>query len=494
MLPRYHLITSLPHHLIASSPHCLVTSSPHCLITSLPRHLITSSPHCLVTSSPHCLITSSPHCLITSSPHCLITSSPHCLITSSPHCLITSSPHCLITSLPHCLITSSPHCLVHAPPLSEYISALPHSPPSSFRHLPSPSLPTLGLPSLVVHVSPFTTLPHSSPPWQGGAVRTTRCSLQEGMSLPCSTPVDLAPLHPSLSSAIHAPPSMLSRTPGWSSADYSLLEGISLQHARRYSLQQLHDATDGFNDQRVLGEGGFGKVRLGEGGFGKVWLEEGGYGKGWLGEGGFGKVRVGQGGFGKEPYNNASMSSGQLPLLPAAAGQVQQARCSNPGAATQVQQPRCSNPGAAGHSRSGGSASAVEAGTHSPLHSPPPGSPQVYHGELNGEEVAIKKATEKHRHGGTDFKNEIELLTAVSHGNLVKLTGFCVEKDEQLLVFEFMEGGALDAWIKVPLPDPLPPPLACAILDDTFFILSFLSTSIPFPFHPIPRDLLVLLT
>ncbi|CAI5530589.1 unnamed protein product [Closterium sp. Naga37s-1] len=118
---------------------------------------------------------------------------------------------------------------------------------------------------------------------------------------------------------------------GWSSADYSLLEGISLQHARRYSLQQLHDATHGFDDHRVLGQGGFGKV---------------------------------------------------------------------------------------------------------------------YHGELNGEAVAIKKATEKHRHDGADFKNEIELLTAVSHGNLVKLTGFCVEKDEQLLVFEFMEGGALDAWIK----------------------------------------------
>ncbi|CAI5530641.1 unnamed protein product, partial [Closterium sp. Naga37s-1] len=73
---------------------------------------------------------------------------------------------------------------------------------------------------------------------------------------------------------------------------------------------------------------------------------------------------------------------------------------------------------------------------------------EVYHGILNGESVAVKKATEKHRHAGVDFKNEIEMLTAVSHGNLMKLTGFCVEKDEQLLVFEFMEGGALDAWIK----------------------------------------------
>ncbi|CAI5497489.1 unnamed protein product [Closterium sp. Naga37s-1] len=117
----------------------------------------------------------------------------------------------------------------------------------------------------------------------------------------------------------------------WNRADYEALEGITLQHARRYSLRQLAEATNGFDDSLVLGTGGYGKV---------------------------------------------------------------------------------------------------------------------YHGILNGESVAIKKATEKHRHAGVDFKNEIEMLTAVSHGNLVKLTGFCVEKDEQLLVFEFMEGGALDAWIK----------------------------------------------
>ncbi|GJP79917.1 hypothetical protein CLOP_g10131 [Closterium sp. NIES-67] len=118
---------------------------------------------------------------------------------------------------------------------------------------------------------------------------------------------------------------------GWSHADYEALEGIKLQHARRYSLKQLAEATSGFDDTLVLGEGGYGKV---------------------------------------------------------------------------------------------------------------------YKGVLNGEPVAIKKATEKRRHDGVDFKNEIEMLTAVSHGNLVKLTGFCVEKDEQLLVFEFMEGGALDAWIR----------------------------------------------
>ncbi|CAI5459379.1 unnamed protein product, partial [Closterium sp. Yama58-4] len=159
---------------------------------------------------------------------------------------------------------------------------------------------------------------------------------------------------------------------GWSHADYEALEGINLGHARRYSLQQLHDATNGFDDQLLLGQGGFGKA-----------------------------------------------SSVAYDVV---AG-------SNPVSFTLHEQR-----------------------PHQIYEDQPPSSPlcppQVYRGELNGEAVAIKKATEKRRHDGADFKNEIELLTAVSHSNLVRLTGFCVENDEQLLVFEFMEGGALDAWIK----------------------------------------------
>ncbi|CAI5938813.1 unnamed protein product [Closterium sp. NIES-65] len=186
------------------------------------------------------------------------------------------------------------------------------------------------------------------------------------------------------------------RTPGWISADYSALEGINLGHARRYSLQQLHDATHGFYDQLVLGQGGFGKVWLGQGGFGKVWLGQGGFGKAYEGDA-------------DKQCNTAAPTPSRSPCL--------------------SQPPSPSLP-----------ANQVYLGVLS--------GQMVYRGELNGEGVVIKKATEKHRHDGADFKNKIELLTAMSHSNLVRLTGFCVEKDEQLLVFEFMEGGVLDAWIK----------------------------------------------
>ncbi|CAI5465184.1 unnamed protein product [Closterium sp. Yama58-4] len=40
---------------------------------------------------------------------------------------------------------------------------------------------------------------------------------------------------------------------------------------------------------------------------------------------------------------------------------------------------------------------------------------------------------------GTEFRNEIQLLSAVRHRNLVALKGFCVEAGEQLLVYEFIE-------------------------------------------------------
>ncbi|CAI7858148.1 unnamed protein product, partial [Closterium sp. NIES-53] len=70
---------------------------------------------------------------------------------------------------------------------------------------------------------------------------------------------------------------------------------------------------------------------------------------------------------------------------------------------------------------------------------------QVYHGELpSGEKVAVKRAKPGVQVNGKEFRNEIELLSAVRHRNLVLLRGFCVEAGEQLLVYEFIEKGTLE--------------------------------------------------
>ncbi|XP_029128277.1 probable leucine-rich repeat receptor-like protein kinase At5g49770 isoform X3 [Cajanus cajan] len=69
---------------------------------------------------------------------------------------------------------------------------------------------------------------------------------------------------------------------------------------------------------------------------------------------------------------------------------------------------------------------------------------KVYRGTLPcGKVVAIKRAQKESKQGGPEFKAEIELLSRVHHKNLVSLVGFCFEREEQMLVYEFVQNGAL---------------------------------------------------
>ncbi|KAK9056039.1 hypothetical protein SSX86_027126 [Deinandra increscens subsp. villosa] len=69
---------------------------------------------------------------------------------------------------------------------------------------------------------------------------------------------------------------------------------------------------------------------------------------------------------------------------------------------------------------------------------------KVYKGVIpGGQMVAIKKAEQGSMQGGFEFKTEIELLSRVHHKNLVGLVGFCFEKKEQMLVYEYMPKGTL---------------------------------------------------
>ncbi|XP_037496979.1 probable leucine-rich repeat receptor-like protein kinase At5g49770 [Jatropha curcas] len=69
---------------------------------------------------------------------------------------------------------------------------------------------------------------------------------------------------------------------------------------------------------------------------------------------------------------------------------------------------------------------------------------KVYRGNLpSGQLIAIKRAQQGSLQGGVEFKNEIELLSRVHHKNLVSLLGFCFERGEQMLVYEFVTNGSL---------------------------------------------------
>lgn len=68
----------------------------------------------------------------------------------------------------------------------------------------------------------------------------------------------------------------------------------------------------------------------------------------------------------------------------------------------------------------------------------------MYRGKLpDGQLIAIKRSKQGSMQGGLEFKTEIELLSRVHHKNLVGFVGFCFEKGERMLVYEFIPNGTL---------------------------------------------------
>ena len=61
----------------------------------------------------------------------------------------------------------------------------------------------------------------------------------------------------------------------------------------------------------------------------------------------------------------------------------------------------------------------------------------------DGTLIAVKQLSSKSNQGNHEFLNEIGMITCLQHENLVKLHGFCVEGDQLLLVYEYMENNNL---------------------------------------------------
>lgn len=110
----------------------------------------------------------------------------------------------------------------------------------------------------------------------------------------------------------------------------------------------------------------------------------------------------------------------------------------------------------------------------------------VYAGRLhNSDYVAIKKLKHRDMDSIDLVMNEIKLLSSVSHPNLVRLLGCCIENGEQILVYEYMANGTLSQHLQRERENgkPLPWTVRLTIASETAQAISYLHSAMNPPIY-----------
>ncbi|XVF17404.1 hypothetical protein REPUB_Repub10bG0119300 [Reevesia pubescens] len=87
--------------------------------------------------------------------------------------------------------------------------------------------------------------------------------------------------------------------------------------------------------------------------------------------------------------------------------------------------------------------------------------------------IAVKRISRGSKQGKKEYATEVKVISQLRHRNLVQLIGWCHDKHELLLVYEFMPNGSLDSHLfgqRIPLPWPIRYRISLGLASALFYL------------------------